>query len=106
MTSHPSESENATSLLNVNIVNHAVRLLLIVILATVASALHAPHLISISACSTMSHLHHIFSLLEAMVDVDRATRVAPPPTPEMAMSLLDMIKKRCLDGNWDDVTPR
>ncbi|CAN0264488.1 unnamed protein product, partial [Hapterophycus canaliculatus] len=41
-----------------------------------------------------------------MVDVERATRVAPPPTAELAMSLLDMIKKRCLDGNWDDVTPR
>lgn len=46
------------------------------------------------------------SLLEATVDVERATRVAPPPTAELAMTLLDMIKKRCLDGNWDDVTPR
>ncbi|CAN0390344.1 unnamed protein product [Ectocarpus sp. 12 AP-2014] len=46
------------------------------------------------------------SLLEATVDVERATRVAPPPTAEHAMTLLDMIKKRCLDGNWDDVTPR
>lgn len=46
------------------------------------------------------------SLLEASVDVERATRVAPPPTAELAMTLLDMIKKRCLDGNWDDVTPR
>lgn len=46
------------------------------------------------------------SLLEATVDVERATRVAPPPTAEMAVSLLDMIKKRCLDGNWDDVMPR
>lgn len=47
-----------------------------------------------------------FSLLEATVDVDRATRVAPLPTPERAMTLLDMIKKRCLGANWDDVTPR
>lgn len=46
------------------------------------------------------------SLLEASVDVERATRVAPPPTAELAMTLLDMIKKRCLDENWDDVTPR
>eukprot|EP00904_Undaria_pinnatifida_P004878 jgi/Undpi1/151/HiC_scaffold_1.g00148.m1 len=46
------------------------------------------------------------SLLEATVDVERATRVAPPPTAELAMTLLDTIKKRCLDGNWDDVTPR
>ncbi|CAN0513326.1 unnamed protein product, partial [Ectocarpus sp. 12 AP-2014] len=46
------------------------------------------------------------SLLEATVDVERATRVAPPPTAEHAITLLDMIKKRCLDGNWDDVTPR
>ncbi|CBJ31506.1 conserved unknown protein [Ectocarpus siliculosus] len=46
------------------------------------------------------------SLLEATVDVERATRVAPPPTAEHAMTLLDMIKKRCLDSNWDDVTPR
>lgn len=40
------------------------------------------------------------------MDVDRATRAAPLPTPERAMTLLDMIKKRCLHGNWDDVTPR
>lgn len=40
------------------------------------------------------------------MDVERATRVAPPPTAELAMTLLDMIKKRCLDGNWDDVAPR
>lgn len=40
------------------------------------------------------------------MDVERATRVAPPPTAELAMTLLDMIKKRCLEGNWDDVTPR
>ncbi|CAN0468834.1 unnamed protein product, partial [Ectocarpus sp. 8 AP-2014] len=31
------------------------------------------------------------SLLEATVDVERATRVAPPPTAEHAMTLLDMI---------------
>ena len=40
------------------------------------------------------------------MDVERATRVAPPPTAELAMTLLDMIKKRCLDENWDDVAPR
>ncbi|CAM9269203.1 unnamed protein product [Choristocarpus tenellus] len=46
------------------------------------------------------------SLLEASVDVDRVARSAPPPTVERTMSLLDMIKKRCIDQNWDDVTPR
>ena len=40
------------------------------------------------------------------MDVERATRAPPPPTPELSMTLLDMIKERCLKENWDDVTPR
>jgi len=43
------------------------------------------------------------SLLEATLDYDRPTRVAPAITVEVTAALEDIIKQRVLDQNWDDV---
>ena len=43
------------------------------------------------------------SLLEATLDYDRATRVAPTITPEVTSALEDVIKARILEEDWNDV---
>ncbi|DAZ93293.1 TPA: hypothetical protein N0F65_012459 [Lagenidium giganteum] len=43
------------------------------------------------------------SLLEAVLDYDRPTNVAPVITVEVSVALEDMIKKRILEDNFDDV---
>jgi Mpp10 protein len=46
------------------------------------------------------------SLLEAAVDVERATRVAPAITVEKTASLEDVIRQRILADKFDDVAPK
>lgn len=45
------------------------------------------------------------SLLEAVVDVERASRPAVMMTAEKSASIEDMIKKRIAEEKWDDVVP-
>ncbi|KAG5178891.1 Mpp10 protein-domain-containing protein [Tribonema minus] len=46
------------------------------------------------------------SLLEAALDVERATRVAPAITVEATASLEDVIRQRILEDKFDDVAPK
>jgi U3 small nucleolar RNA-associated protein MPP10 len=46
------------------------------------------------------------SLLEAVVDVERATRPALLMTAEKSASIEDMIKARVAEERWDDVVPK
>jgi U3 small nucleolar RNA-associated protein MPP10 len=46
------------------------------------------------------------SLLEAAVNVERATRVAPAITVEKTASLEDVIRQRILADKFDDVAPK
>ena len=46
------------------------------------------------------------SLLEAALDVERATRVAPVITVEKTASLEEIIKERILAEKFDDVAPK
>ena len=46
------------------------------------------------------------SLLEAVVDVERSSRPAMLMTAEKSESVEDMIKKRILEEQWDDVVPK
>ncbi|CAM9747052.1 unnamed protein product, partial [Chrysoparadoxa australica] len=46
------------------------------------------------------------SLLEAVIDVDMATRAAPEVTEEHTKTLEEMIKDRIKEEKWDDVQPK